>query len=927
MFSPVLFVSSPENRANQRASKLKHLHIDFNSNGTINTLNQNKLKNIKTSKCQDPRCLACNFIDTSEIIISNTTYTQYSTNYDQSKTLNCKSKNIIYCITCAKCGIQYIGQTSQKLSYRFSQHKNNVINKRENSHLVNHFNKTNHTHEDMKIRILHNICTNRQSLNDMELIWIKLLNTAHPFGMNEHVKDIGFMTKNIIPKLTADNSPYFKFKTKRRNHGKRKKRHRSKVCNPNVLTDLTTCINNNESYKMYTFLKNCSKRTLHYALQEVEKSYDYDTKLVITAFLLNYYKPKPTDNRQKLYITIPYKNSNIDQLKFNKWINLDYSQELLQPKEEYKIITTYSYNKTIGQQLFNYNKFLKSLSQDTTANTINCNCNKKPNYIDQNHGHIITGDTTICDDDELRTILNKGMKHRLPLSTTDKELLETIGNSLDIFYTKYKTKYKYTTANVELHKLWILSKISIEQGRHKNMQHQTKSSLDLNRNMNKIKKEYIITPVDKATSNPCFMCKRYYFQVIENEIGINNPNNTTYLHTNDSSDKIINHHTLLHKKYHVPITAQNLTLPILFPIPKLHKNPYKMRFIAGAHNSSLKPLSKVLLNCLRHLQTHFKAYCKKAEYCSNRKLYIAINNSTEVVDFIEKYKITPQTGSSYDFSTLYTELNHDVVQKYLYKIVDLLLKDNRQYLITPYDKYGNTTYSDQYVEHKNKICLSKVDIKDLINVILSNTYVTFKNATYKQVKGIPMGGNASPLIADLTLASMEYEYLQKHKIKPQTALFRYMDDILAINLDFDIHRNNMYDDSLKLNKETMINTGINYLNVQILQNINSVKIYDKREAFPFKSKRFFCKDSCMHTKVMTGCIIGQLLSFTRLVSKLAYWINAAKKIYIVLLENNYSTADITGFFCKFYAKYNNKVWKYNIKTKREFLQVLARIKP
>ena len=32
---------------------------------------------------------------------------------------------------------------------------------------------------------------------------------------------------------------------------------------------------------------------------------------------------------------------------------------------------------------------------------------------------------------------------------------------------------------------------------------------------------------------------------------------------------------------------------------------------------------------------------------------------------------------------------------------------------------------------------------------------------YKQIKGIPIGGNASPLIANLFLANLEFKYMDK----------------------------------------------------------------------------------------------------------------------------------------------------------------------
>ena len=39
-------------------------------------------------------------------------------------------------------------------------------------------------------------------------------------------------------------------------------------------------------------------------------------------------------------------------------------------------------------------------------------------------------------------------------------------------------------------------------------------------------------------------------------------------------------------------------LPYLYWIPKLHKNPYKYRYIAGSSKCSTKPLSLLLTNIL-----------------------------------------------------------------------------------------------------------------------------------------------------------------------------------------------------------------------------------------------------------------------------------------------------------------------------------------
>ena len=77
--------------------------------------------------------------------------------------------------------------------------------------------------------------------------------------------------------------------------------------------------------------------------------------------------------------------------------------------------------------------------------------------------------------------------------------------------------------------------------------------------------------------------------------------------------------------------------------------------------------------------------------------------------------------------------------------------------------------------------------------IFANDFQLQLNTKYKyklQTKGIPMGGNASPLIADLYLSWLEYQYLSKlvrnkdfnllHKLKYNS---RYIDDIITPNVE------------------------------------------------------------------------------------------------------------------------------------------------
>ena len=86
-------------------------------------------------------------------------------------------------ISCAKCGIQYIGQTKRKLQHRFSEHLG-YIDKGENATGM-HFTSSGHTKKDAQVQILERVFPNSTYvLTIRETHWIKLLKTKSPLGLN-----------------------------------------------------------------------------------------------------------------------------------------------------------------------------------------------------------------------------------------------------------------------------------------------------------------------------------------------------------------------------------------------------------------------------------------------------------------------------------------------------------------------------------------------------------------------------------------------------------------------------------------------------------------------------------------------------------------------------------------------------------------------
>ena len=76
--------------------------------------------------------------------------------------------------------------------------------------------------------------------------------------------------------------------------------------------------------------------------------------------------------------------------------------------------------------------------------------------------------------------------------------------------------------------------------------------------------------------------------------------------------------------------------------------------------------------------------------------------------------------------------------------------------------------------------MDRLDVKQILVHVMDETSVIFAGNIFRQITGVPMGGNASPLIADLTLCMMEFNYCKSHA-RSNILAVRYIDDILALN--------------------------------------------------------------------------------------------------------------------------------------------------
>ena len=110
------------------------------------------------------------------------------------KRITCELSNIIHLITCSKCKMCYVGETSREFRKRIYEHRNSVLNPKLSrcTPVSRHFTQQNHKTSHMEFSVL--VCgTPKFGFNETglrrrhELSWIFKLHWLAPLGINQHV--------------------------------------------------------------------------------------------------------------------------------------------------------------------------------------------------------------------------------------------------------------------------------------------------------------------------------------------------------------------------------------------------------------------------------------------------------------------------------------------------------------------------------------------------------------------------------------------------------------------------------------------------------------------------------------------------------------------------------------------------------------------
>ena len=123
-------------------------------------------------------------------------------------------------------------------------------------------------------------------------------------------------------------------------------------------------------------------------------------------------------------------------------------------------------------------------------------------------------------------------------------------------------------------------------------------------------------------------------------------------------------------KFGVFVDEVHSKLSMLYWLPKLHKRPYKLRFIANSRSCTTTELSIILTSCPTMIKNHVMKYCETVFERNGKNLFWSVKNSTDIHNKLKSKGCLASSVSTYDFSTHYTTLPNNLIKEKLTELLE-----------------------------------------------------------------------------------------------------------------------------------------------------------------------------------------------------------------------------------------------------------------
>ena len=213
-------------------------------------------------------------------------------------------------------------------------------------------------------------------------------------------------------------------------------------------------------------------------------------------------------------------------------------------------------------------------------------------------------------------------------------------------------------------------RISNLKGHFQSLKCKVLNEPDVKDTFHKLHANYVFVHTDKAANNVIIVCKKYCIGTLE--LGINNViiNNPTYIPVDDSFKTIVKSQNQFITPVVLEMSEEDQNLPYLYWMPKLHKSPYKHRFIAGSSKCMTKDLPCLLNKVPSTIKDGLVRYCNTRTSRNGINNVWILKNSTSLLSSLEQLDVCTATSvQTFYVSTLYTSIPHDLLKSRISNLV------------------------------------------------------------------------------------------------------------------------------------------------------------------------------------------------------------------------------------------------------------------
>ena len=886
------------------------------------------------SKCTEGRCIFCvrGSLDTDINFYSSCSNKHFAVNFDAS----CKTCCCIYLITCKCCGLKYVGKTKESIRTRFNGHRGNLCQGSEAFVMLDHFmGKDGHGIQNMIIKPIEMV-DNAKLLTKRENYWIGELNTVFPYGLN---MDASFGGVKNAYRHVMDNksgmaiySLFNVVKSSRKKRGGKNNSTRTgnelaatfnveswlndiigtatlsdnlihslrsdifKLCKANLKL---LFLDNAKRIMSGDFVKHPKHLYFHYVIRD----------LCLFKLQKSYIKPSHA------YMIVNHVNKLIDNVNLSRLFGDNYVQSLF-PVNNKQFSTpgvSFTYSKSVRSDIVSY----KQSIQDPHHEEFECNCqNYSDDFRDNDHGHIYTGDMNIVKHVELRKLLKKGLGYHDQQPPNKDAAYKAVVSGLDTYISKVSPKVSLPVSCFIAWKVEVLKRVKYALDKCKIYKfNNVLSKPSVKSELMKLKEHFVFIPVDKAAKNISIICKKYYIDIMSNEI----QNSPTFEAVSDDKVQFVDN---LKSQY--PKELSNDKLPYLYATAKMHKTPKDFRYITAGRDTAFSDISIAASKCLKLLmntaRTSLAYKIKEIDNC----IFI-IDNREKVVNFLvnsNQSKDCRKHITTWDFSTLYTKIPHcklkEKISLFVKKVFECIKHSKKAANFVCCSEKSRTAYYSK-TKSKSNASFSCEDLINLINIVIDNSYVIFHGVVYRQVIGIPMGTNCAPFLANIFLHVYEYEYLlklvQNENVVTARKLaqtFRYQDDCVSLNDDgmFKLHYSNIYPPEMVLKPTNIAKATCTFLDLRIsvFRGSFRFKSYDKRNDFDFSIANYPHMDGNIPFRTSYGVYMSQLVRFCDINCEINSFISDVKETTGKFIKQGFIRDMLKSTFWKFR---NNYLFKWS----------------